>query len=195
MSRLRLAVLLTAFVPVLAASAPAQGLSFSAGAGRLFPSAGQYREIYGPGLSLGGDLWLTLKSHFGFAAGFGLLTDKGTAVRVGADTAEYPLSFRRTSFPVVVFYELDAGPAVFRLGTGAGIHSYRETWRTVALSYAGHRISPRIVMTASLGIIDRISVFFQASYDSIRAGADSALGQTVPLGGYQLLGGLAFRIF
>ena len=70
MRRLRLAVLLTAFVPVLAVSAPAQGLSFSAGAGGLFPPAGQYREIYGPGLSLGGDIWLTLKGHFGFAAGF-----------------------------------------------------------------------------------------------------------------------------
>jgi hypothetical protein len=184
-----------ALVLALAAAAPAQELSLSAGAGGFFPSAGDYRQIYGSGLSIGGDLWLKLRGPFGFAAGFGLLSDKGTAVPLGLGTAEYPLIFRRTSIPVVVFYQLEAGPVALRLGAGAGIHSYKETWQTVDLSYEGHKISPRIVMTATLAVIDRISVFGSASYDSIRAGADSALGTTVKIGGFQLLGGLAFKIF
>lgn len=191
----RLALGAAAFVVALAAAAPAQELSLSVGAGGLFPSAGHYREIYGSGLSVGAELWLKLKRHFGFAAGFGLLSDKGMAVRYGAGTAEYPLSFRRTSVPVVAFYQLPAGPVILRFGAGAGFHSYKETWQTVDLSYKGHKISPRIVMTASLDLIARISVFCSASYDSIRAGADSALGTTVNIGGFQLLGGVSFRIF
>ena len=190
----RLALGAATFVLALAATAPAQELSLSVGAGGLFPSGGHYREIYGSGLSIGGDLWLKLRGPFGFAAGFGLLSDKGTALHESG-TAEYPLSFRRTSVPVVVFYQLPAGPVTMRFGAGAGIHSYKETWQTVDLSYEGHKISPRIVMTATLALIGRISVFGSASYDSIRTGADSALGTRVKIGGFQLLGGLAFKIF
>jgi hypothetical protein len=138
---------------------------------------------------------LKLKDHLGFAAGFGLLSDKGMAILAGSGNAEYPLSFRRVSVPIVVFYQLPAGPVTLRFGAGAGIHSYKETWQTVDLSYKGHTISPRLVMTASLALMNRISLFCSASYDSIRAGADSALGTTVQIGGFQLLGGLAFRIF
>jgi hypothetical protein len=160
----RLAVVLAAFALALVTAASAQELSLSVGAGGLFPSAGQYREIYGSGLSVGAELWLKLKDHLGFAAGFGLLSDKGMAILAGSGNAEYPLSFRRVSVPIVVFYK-------------------------------GHTISPRLVMTASLALMNRISLFCSASYDSIRAGADSALGTTVQIGGFQLLGGLAFRIF
>jgi len=191
----RLATGLVLFVLGLAAAAPAQELSVSVGVGGLFPPAGDYREIYGPGLAISGDFWLRLRGHFGVAAGFGILSDKGLAVPAGAGTAEYPLSFRRTSIPVVAFYELDAGPVDLRLGAGAGLHSYKETWRSVDLSYQGHKVSPRIVLAASLALFGRISLFCSAGYDSIRAGADSALGATVELGGVQLLGGLSFRIF
>ncbi|MGB8957869.1 MAG: hypothetical protein WCC00_02535 [Candidatus Aminicenantales bacterium] len=191
----RLTVGLAALVLTLSVAMPAQELSLSVGAGGLFPPSGDYRDIYGSGLSIGADVWLKLKGHFGCAAGFGLLSDRGMAVLSGPGTAEYPLSFRRTSIPVVVFYQVYAGPLALRFGAGAGFHSYRETWRTVDLRYDGHRISPRIVMTASLALIGRISIFCSAGYDSIRAGADSALGTTVNIGGLQLLGGLGFRIF
>lgn len=190
-----LAVGVAALVLALAAAAPAQELSLSVGAGGLFPSSGGYRDIYGSGLSIGGDVWLKLRGPFGFAAGFGHISDKGMAVGAGTGTAAYPLSFRRTSIPVVAFYQLDAGPVAARLGAGAGIHYYRETWQTVDLHYSGHRVSPLIVMAVSLALLDRISLFCSAGYDSIRAGADSPLGATVELGGFQLLGGLAFRIF
>ncbi len=199
-----LTAVLAASVLALAVFARAQEVSLSVGAGGLFPSSGDYREIYGSGLSLGGDVWLKLRGRFGFAAGFGFLSDKGLALVTGQGHAEYPLSFRRTSVPLVVFYEFGSGPARVKLGAGAGFHSFKETWETVewldplmrpSLSYRGHEIAPRIVMTATLALIGRISVFGSASYDAIRAGADSALGTTVKIGGFQLLGGLAFRIF
>ncbi len=195
---------LAALMLALAAAAPAQELSLSVGAGGLFPSAGDYREIYGSGLSFGADIWLKFKGHFGFAAGFGFLSDKGLALVTGQGNAAYPLSFRRRSVPLVAFYEFGAGAAEIRLGAGAGIHSFNETWETVEwldelmrpdLSYRGHEISPRIIMTVSFPILDKLSFHCSASYDSIRAGADSALGTTVKIGGFQLLGGLAFRIF
>lgn len=179
----------------LAVASPAQELSISVGAGGLFPSSGEYREIYGPGASFAGDAWLKLKGRFGFATGYERLSDKGMAVRSGAGTATYPLGFRRTSIPVVVFYQIPAGPVALRFGAGAGIHSYTETWQTVDLSYKGHKISPRFVMTASLALFDRISLFCSAGYDPIRAGADPGLATTVNIGGVQLLGGLAFRVF
>lgn len=184
----------------LALTAAAQELSLSVGAGGLFPKEGKYREIYGSGLSFGGDVWFKLKGRLGFAAGFGSVSDKGTALQDGFGTAVYPLSFQRTSVPVIAFYQLDAGPVVVRFGAGAGFHSYKETWTTVAqdgvnLHYDGRKISSRFVMTASLALISRISLFCSASYDTIRAGAGSALATTVDIGGLQLLGGLAFRIF
>lgn len=201
---LRLTAGLAAVILALAAAAPAQELSLSFGAGGLFPPTGDYREIYGSGLSFGGDVWLKFKGHFGFAAGFGFLSDKGLALVTGQGNVEYPLSFRRMSFPLVGFYEFGAGAVEVRLGAGAGLHSFEETWETVEwldelmrpnLSYRGHAISPRLVMTVSFPILDRLSFHCSASYDPVSAGSDSALGTTVKIGGLQLLGGLAFRIF
>jgi hypothetical protein len=186
---------LAAFVLAFSGAMPAQELSLSVGAGGFFPSAGDYREIYGSGLSVAGDVWLKFKGRFGFAAGFAVFSDKGMAVRSGAGTAEYPLSFRRTAIPVVVFYQLDAGSVTLKFGAGAGIHGYKETWQTVDLSFKGHKVSPRFVMSASLAILERISLFCSAGYDPIRARTDSTLGTMVNIGGLQLLGGLAFRIF
>jgi hypothetical protein len=191
----RLAVGLALFVAGLAAAAPAQELSLSFGVGGFFPSNGSYSTIYGSSLSFAGDIWLKLKGPIGFAAGFGRVTDTGVAVPSDWGTETYPLEFRRTSVPLIVFYQFDAGPVAIRLGAGAGLHSYRETWQTVDLDFKGHKTSPRIVLAVSAAFLRRISVFCSGSYESIRTGEGSLPAANVNLGGFQVLGGLAFRIF
>ena len=151
----RLAAGLALFVVGLAAAAPAQELSVSFGAGGFFPSDGAYREIYGSSLSLAGDLWLKLKGPIGFAAGFGRTADKGVAEPMDGGTETYAVEFWRTSIPLLVFYQIDAGPVAIRLGAGAGIHSYRETWQTVDLDFGGHKMSPRIVLAVSAAVLKR----------------------------------------
>jgi len=192
----RLAAGLALFVLGLAAAAPAQELSVSFGAGGFFPSEGAYREIYGSSLSFAGDIWLKLKGPFGFAAGFGRISDKGVAMPwIGDGTETYPVEFRRTSIPLLIFFQLDAGPVAIRLGAGAGVHSYRETWQTVDLDFKGHKTSPRIVLAVSAALLKRGSLFCSANYESIGTGAGSPLAESIDLGGFQVLGGLAFRIF
>jgi len=192
----RLAAGLALFVVGLAAAAPAQELSASFGAGGFFPSDGAYREIYGSSLSFAGDLWLKLKGPVGFAAGFGRISDKGVAAPSSSDGTEaFPLEFRRTSIPLIVFYQIEAGPVAIRLGAGAGIHSYRETWQTVDLDFRGHKTSPRIVLAVSAAVIKRVSFFCSGSFESIRTGESSLPDVSINLGGFQVLGGLAFRVF
>jgi hypothetical protein len=191
----RFAAGLTLFVLGLSAAAPAQELSVSAGAGGFFPSDGNYRQFYGSSLSFAGDIWLKLKGPIGFAAGFGRMSDKGVAVPMDGGTERFAVEFRRTSFPLIVFYQFDVGPFAIRLGAGAGFHSYRETWQTVDLDFEGHKVSPRYVLNVSAELFKKISVFCSGTYESIRTGAGSDLARNIDLGGFQLLGGLAFRIF
>lgn len=191
----RLAAGLVLFVLGLIAAAPAQELSLSFGAGGFFPSDDNYRLIYGSSLSFAGDICLKLKGPVGFATGFGRMSDKGVAVPGSYGTETYPVEFRRTSIPLIVFYQFDVGRLAIRLGTGAGIHSYRETWQTVDLDFEGHKVSPRYVLNVSAELFKKISVFCSGTYESIRTGAGSDLARNIELGGFQLLGGLAFRIF
>ncbi len=190
-----LAAGLVLFVGGLAAAAPAQELSVSFGAGVFFPSEGAYREIYGSSLSLAGDLWLKLKGPIGFAAGFGRTADKGVAEPMDGGTETYAVEFWRTSIPLLVFYQIDAGPVAIRLGAGAGIHRYRETWQTVDLDFGGHKISPRIVLAVSAAVLKRVSLFCSGSFESIRTGESSLPDASINLGGFQVLGGLEFRVF
>lgn len=190
---LALAAVLLALIP--AAAAPAQELSVSFGAGGFFPSGSAYREIYGSGPAIAGDVWLKLKGPVGLAAGFGGLSDKGLAVPTSGGTEAYPLEFRRTSIPIVAFYQIDAGPAAIRLGAGVGFHSYKETWTTAGLDYRGHKAAPRFVLAVSVKVIERVSLFCSATSEAIRTGEGTSLDVNVNLGGLQVLGGLAIRIF
>jgi hypothetical protein len=179
----------------LAAAAPAQHLTVSLGTGGFFPSDGAYRQIYGSGLSLAGDVWFTLGGRFGIAAGFGRLSDNGLAVPIEGGGAEYPVSLRRTSIPVIAYYALGSKAIDVRLGAGGALHSYKETWQTVDLDFEGSKLTPRLVLAVSVAVIDKLSLFFSASYDAIPTGAGSLLAADINLGGFQVLGGLAFRIF
>jgi hypothetical protein len=178
----------------LAGAVRAQGLTVSAGAGGLWPQAGLYRDIYGSGTAFGAMAWLKLKGRFGIAAGLDLLSDAGLAEGSGLED-QYPLSFRRVSIPLMAFYEQGAGRLSVRLGAGGSLHFFRERWQTVDLSYRGHEISPRAAAAVSLRILKGLSLFASAAYEPIRAGEDSSLGSRVGIGGFQILGGLLFRVF
>ncbi len=191
----RLAAGLALLMLGLAAAAPGQELSLSFGAGGFFASDDIYRQIYGSSPSLAGDIWLKFKGPVGIAAGFGWMSDKGVALPLSGGTETYPLEFRRTSIPLIAFYQFAAGPVAIRLGAGAGFHSYRETWPTVDLDFKGHKASPRIVLAVSTALLKRVSLFCSAGYESIRTGEGSPLAARINLGGLQVLGGLEFQVF
>jgi hypothetical protein len=190
----RLAMALIALVIGLAAAAPAQDLSLSVGAGSFFASQGAYREVYGSSLLFSADVWLKLKGPFGIAAGFSGAADTGNAVPIDGGDAEYPVEFRRDTISVVAFYQLDVKAAAIRFGAGLGVHRYRETWQTVDLGFEGHKVSPRFMLTAAVPLLKRLSLFGTVAYDTIRTGAGSPLAVDVNLGGFQVIGGLSFRI-
>ena len=179
----------------VAAAARAQELSVSFAAGSFRASEVAYREIYGPSVPFSADVWLKLKGHFGLGAGLSRLSDEGRAVPIGEDGAEYPVKFRRTSLPVVFFYQLGFKALDIRLGAGLCAHRYEETWETVDLGFKGNKVSPRFFVAASVALLGRLSLFGSATYDTIPTGAGSPLAVDVNLGGFQLLGGVAFRIF
>jgi hypothetical protein len=179
----------------LAAAARTQELSVSLAAGSFRASEEAYRGIYGSSVSFSGDIWLKLKGHFGLGAGFTTLGDEGNAVPMGEDGAEYPVKLRRTSIPVVVFYQLGLKAVDIRIGTGFGAHRYEETWETVDLGFKGNKVSPRFFAAASVVLLGRLSLFCSATYDTIPTGAGSPLVDRVNLGGIQILGGILFRIF
>ncbi len=179
----------------LAAAARAQELSVSLAAGYFRASEEAYRGIYGPSLPFSADIWLKLRGPFGLGAGVATLGDKGKAVPMGEDGAEYPIKFRRASIPVVVFFQFDLKVVDIRLGAGMCAHRYEEKWATVDLGFKGNKVSPRFFATASAAMIGRLSFFGSATYDTIPTGAGSPLVNEVNLGGVQILGGISFRIF
>jgi len=195
MRGLRTAGALAALLLALAVAGPAQEISVSLAAGRFFASKPAYREIYGQGTVLAGDVWLKLRGPIGFAAGFGRVADSGLAVPLSGGDEAYPLDIRRTTVPLLVFYEAALAGIDVRIGAGVGIHSYKEVWPTEGISFEGDKVSARWALTASIPLLDRLSLLVLASYESISTGAGSPLDANVNLGGFQLLGGLSFRLF
>lgn len=191
----RIGGLITLAVIGLAGAASAQHLTLSLGAGGFRPSDAAVRRIYGNGTAYGGDAWLAVKKHIGFAVGFSQLADDGLAVPIGGGEAAYLLSFRRTTVPVLLFYQTGVKFITVRLAAGAGLHSYRETWDTVGLEFKDRKIGPRFALSVSAAVLGRLSLFASATYDSIATGAGSALAPDINLGGFQVQGGLAFRVF
>jgi hypothetical protein len=179
----------------LAAAARAQELSVSLAAGSFRASEEAYREIYGSGVPFSVDAWLKLIGHFGLSVGYGWVGDTGLAVPMDGGDAEYPVKFRRTSIPVVVYYQLDFKAVDIRLGAGMCAHRYEETWETVDLGFKGNRVSPRFFAAVSVALLRRLSLFGSATLDTVPTGAGSPFVNDVNLGGFQLLGGVAFKIF
>jgi len=186
---------LSLFLLGLSVPAPAQEMSLSFAAGSFRASEEAYREIYGASTPFAADVWLTLKGPLGLAAGFGRLSDKGTALPLGEGEVEYLVKFVRTSIPVTVFYQFDIKAVDLRIGAGLCFHSYKENWEAVDLSYKGHKTSPRFYAAVAFAVLPQLSLFGSVTYDTIPTGAGSLAASDVNLGGLQLLGGLAVRIF
>ena len=179
----------------LAASGLAQEGALSFSAGGFFAGEGIYREIYGASVPFTLELWLKAKGPFGLVAGASWLKDDGQALAQGGGDAEYPVELRRTSIPLLAFYELDFKSVRVRVGAGAGIHSYKEVWLTSAPEFGGRKVAPRFMIAAFARLSGRLSLVGTFVYETISTGAGSLLSSSVDLGGYQLLGGLSYRIF
>lgn len=178
----------------LALAAQAQRLSFSLSSGIFSPGQEMYREIYGSGVPVSFEGWLDFKSGFGLSAGVIRLRDSGMAVAVSGDGEEYPLRFERLSVPVTFFFVIRTGGMVLRLGAGLAYHSYREKWQTVDLGYEGTRLAPRLAAAFEAPVFGRLSLLFSLVHETITTGVPSPLGRNVTLGGFQVLGGVAFRV-
>lgn len=184
------------FLGLCGAAAAQEELSVSVGAGGFLPSEDLAYRIYGAGFAWAADVWLKLKGPFGLASGFGRLSDDGTAVPYDEeDEAEYPVSFRRQTIPVVLFYQVDLKRVDIRAGAGLAIHSFKETWQTAEFEYNGSATGPRFLVAVRVGLLDRVSLLGSVTYDSFRAGADSPNAVAYNLGGFQICGGLSVRIF
>jgi len=182
---------------VLGGTASAQEkLSVTLTAAGVFPRDGLVRRIYGTGLAAAADVWLKLKGPLGLAAGFSRLADTGAAASFSAaDDEVFPVRFRRQTVPVVLFYRIGLGGADLRAGAGLAVHGFREAWQTVDLDYKGHGWGPRFLLAARVRLFDRLSCLASVVYDSFRAGADSPNAGAVALGGFQVGGGLSWRVY
>jgi hypothetical protein len=191
----RIGSLVALVVLGLAAAGSAQHLTVSLGAAGFFPSDAACRRIYGSGMAVAGSAWISFEKHFGLAVGFGRLSDHGLAVAGPGGDGSYPLSFRRTTVPLLVFYQLGPKAVTLRLGAGAGFHSYRESWDTIDLEFHDTKVGAHLSLALSAAVLGRLSLYTSVTYDTIPTGAGAALASHIDLGGIQVLGGLAVRIF
>jgi len=179
----------------LAASGGAQEMGLHAASGAFLANDAVFREIYGGSVPLVAEIWLKTKGPFGVSTGLAWLEDGGLAIAQGGGDEEYPLKLRRTTIPIVAFYQLDLKAVHLRFGAGLGIHKYRELWTTEDIVYEGSKVSPRFVFQAWKRLAGRLSVVGTFVYEGVSTGAGSVLASSVDLGGYQLLGGLSYRLF
>jgi hypothetical protein len=193
----RAATLLAALVLSLGGLAAAQEeLSVSIGAGGLLPTGELYRGIYGTGFAGSAEVWLKFKGPLGLVSGFDAFLDDGTAVpQFEGDVEEYPVRFRRWTVPILAFYQLDLKRVALRAGAGLAIHFYRETWRTVDFDHKGSGVGPRLLLAARIGISGRLSFLGSVAYDPFQAVAIPETQWKAGLGGFQVLGGLSFRLY
>ncbi|MFO7732989.1 MAG: hypothetical protein R6X21_04990 [Candidatus Aminicenantes bacterium] len=178
----------------LAASARAQGLSFSLSAGVFAAGQETYRELYGPGLPVAFEGWLNFRGAFGLSAGVTWLRDDGSAVAVSGEGEDYPLRFERLTFPLTFFFVPRLKGLALRLGAGLAFHSYREDWQTEDLGFEGTCLGPRVFAVVEVPVAGRLSLSGSLAYESIPTGVEYPRGERINLGGLQILGGVAFRV-
>jgi hypothetical protein len=184
-----------ALVLGLAAGCLAQEASLSFSAGGFFAGEKAYRDIYGVGVPITAELWIKAKGPIGLAAGYSWLNGSGHAVPLEDGDADYPVEFRRWTIPLVAFYQIDLKAIRIRAGAGIGIHRYEEVWPTSSPVFEGRKVSPRIMASVSMKLIGKLSLTGTLIYETIPTGAGSLLTNEINLGGFQVLGGLSYRIF
>lgn len=202
MIRKRAAAILLFFGASLGATAAWAGplkLALSASSGMFFPKGEAYRELYGAGIPVSFDTWLTIGNHFGASAGLNYLSDSGTAVPMDGGEDEYPLKFRRLTIPVSVYFEMHPGRTIdLRLGAGLGVHRYEEKWTSLSLEAAGWKVSPRLYVSAdwrAVPSLARLAFIGTVAFDTIGVGSGALLADKPNIGGFQILVGASWRLF
>ncbi len=190
------AALAVIFLGLGGTAAAQDELSLSIGAGAFVPAGDLNRRVYGSGVVWAAELWLKFKGPFGLVAGLSGLNDAGTAAPLfDGDHEDYPVDLSRRTIPLALFYQLEIGGVSVRAGAGLAIHSFRETWRTEDFDYKGSGVGPRFLLAARVRLPARLSLMCSMAYDAVRAGSDSPNARPVELGGFQICGGLGFRIY
>lgn len=190
---------LAALALVLGLSASAAGagpeFSFSLSGGSFSPGGKDYRRMYGSSFIFAAEAWWAFKRGCGVSVGLTGLRDEGRAevlIGVGED---YPLRFERLSVPVMFVAAPKIGRFVLRLGAGPVYHSYREKWLTADIDFEGRKIGTRLAAALVFPVFGRLSVVGSVVTDSISAEKDSPPGNSVELGGLQILAGVSWRVF
>jgi len=97
-------------------------------------------------------------------------TERGAVRRSGR--SGIPVSFRRQTIPVVLFYEIDLKSVDIRAGAASPFTaSERPGRRSSSTTREARR--PRFLVAVRVGLLDRLSLLGSVTYDSFRAGADS----------------------
>jgi hypothetical protein len=174
-------------------------LTLSGSAGMFTPSGRTYQHLYGAGIPLSLDAWLTFGSRFGAAAGLNFLSDSGTAVAVNGGEDDYPLKIVRLTIPVSLYYAARLGRNVdLRFGVGAGLHRYREEWTSLSLVTRGWKVSPRLCASASwraIPSLPRLAFVGTLDCDFVRIGSGALLSDKTEIGGFEFLVGASWRFF
>lgn len=191
----RRVLLLGVLVLGLCAAAHPQTLSLGVSAGGHFPRKGLYRDIYGAGLPVEGEVRLTLFRNFGLAAGLGYLRQAGEAVNVNAGPDNYTVRFRMVSFPVSGYILFPLDRLTLLGGAGLSFHSYEEEWQDAALGSEGSATKPFVYAGLEVGIGPRLGARLTVRYETITAGKSPFLADEIDLGGLTLLLGLSVRLF
>ncbi|MHB8093792.1 MAG: hypothetical protein ACYDH0_02515 [Candidatus Aminicenantales bacterium] len=191
----RVVVLGSILVLGLAATAQARELSVSFSSGSFFARQSGYRRIYGSSIPVSLEAGFKLKWGIGISAGLVSIRDRGSAISLDGGEEEYGLKFRRLSIPVSAFYALESGKFEVRFGAGASFNSYAEDWESVDLGFEGNKVSPRFFASVGYAVLPRWSLVGSVVYESIPTGAGSLLGENINLGGFEILAGIAYRIF
>jgi hypothetical protein len=187
-------VLSAAAVLFLAVTAYPQAVSVSLSSGLLFPKEEIYKDVYGQSVPLALEFRVGLSRNFGLAVGFEYLSDNGRALNVNQGDIEFPLRFRRISYPVSGYFLIPLGKVSLSIAAGIGFHSYKEEWQDLDLSHEGKRSRPFMSGGIEYRFIPRVAVRLFVRYESIATERSPYLQREVNLGGLSLLGGLSFRL-
>lgn len=160
--------------------------------GILFPENKLYREIYRDSYPLRLDAAINLYRGYGISAGVAVIGDSGQAVLVDGvtESTDYLLKLSRTSYSVSAFRQLNFSYFYLRLAVGLSVNNFRERWLEGDLVKKGTKIGAQADVIAGLRISRIISLFLQATYETIPAGPAALGSNKINLGGFETLAGL-----
>jgi hypothetical protein len=175
--------------------AQAQTLSLGFAGGVLFPRGAIYRDVYGKSLPLDVEVRLGLFRRVGLATGLTCVGDSGKAINVRRGPDTYAVKLRRVSFPLSVCVLFPAGDFMVFIGGGASFHSFKEDWRTVAISHSGNKVGPLAYAGMEYRLLSRVAARLALKYEGINGGRNRFLADEVALGGLTVSAGVSVRVF